>query len=147
MALDTNGEISNGDDKSLEGDGKQELRKELHLMDGIVLIVSTVIGTGVFATPGIILSDTGGDATLALFVWVLAAMLALFDCFIVAELGTLMPHAGGAYEWIRRVRAHESLDLGPLSVPLSLSPSRSFFVSLTPHIHARAFPSQPLYRL
>ena len=42
------------------------------------------------------------DTPLAIVVWVLAALLALFDCFITAELSTLLPHAGGPYEWIRR---------------------------------------------
>ena len=77
------------------------LRRALGRIDGMALIISSIIGSGIFASPGVLLNNVGGDAMLAMIIWVFGALLATCQGFIFAELGTLMPSAGGEYTYMR----------------------------------------------
>lgn len=71
-----------------------KLVRSLTYLDGISLIVGIVMGTGIFATPGVILS-TVQHPGLALVVWILGGILAMFGGLCFSELGTAMPTTGG----------------------------------------------------
>ena len=58
-------------------------------------------GSGIFASPGSVLVHTK-SAGLALVAWVLAGVLALLGCATYAELGTMIPEAGGEYAYLNR---------------------------------------------
>lgn len=77
------------------------LRRALGRIDGMALIISSIIGSGIFAAPGVLLSNIGGDASLAMIIWTFGAVLAACQGFVFAELGTLMPSAGGEYSYMR----------------------------------------------
>ena len=81
--------------------GDITLQRALSRWDGMALIISSMIGSGIFAAPGILLSNVGGDATLAMIVWVFGSILAACMGFVYAELGTLMPSAGGEYTYVK----------------------------------------------
>jgi len=60
-----------------------------------------MVGTGVFTTTGLMLSGLGSPlAVLAL--WALAGLLALGGAAVYAELGAMMPRAGGEYVYLSR---------------------------------------------
>jgi APA family basic amino acid/polyamine antiporter len=61
---------------------------------GIAVTVGGTIGVGILRTPGMVAGELGHRG-LILGVWVLGGIYALFGTLAVAELGTLLPRAGG----------------------------------------------------
>jgi len=65
-----------------------------------MLVVSSVIGVGIFLTPGAI-ADVLPAPGLILAAWVVGGMLSLAGALANAELGAMYPHAGGDYVYLR----------------------------------------------
>ncbi len=78
-----------------------KLSPKLHLLDATALVVSNVIGVGIFTTPAIIAS-TVGDPWAILALWTVGGLLALAGAVTYAELGKLCPEAGGEYVYLSR---------------------------------------------
>jgi APA family basic amino acid/polyamine antiporter len=77
-----------------------ELRRELGLFSAALLVVGGIIGSGIFFTP----AETARalpTAGLVFLVWSLGGVVALAGALTYAELGAMMPDAGGAYVYIR----------------------------------------------
>jgi len=78
-----------------------------HLVRGLslpattALVVGTVIGTGVFIKTAIMAQDTG-SAAMVLVAWVAAGVLSMCGALTYAELGAMLPHAGGEYVYLRQ---------------------------------------------
>jgi len=51
------------------------LRRTLGFTDLVMLTVGTVIGSGIFLVPSVVLRSTGGQTGTAMLVWVVAGML------------------------------------------------------------------------
>lgn len=64
------------------------------------LVVGTVIGTGVFIKTAIMAQDTG-SAAMVMLAWVAAGVLSMCGALTYAELGAMLPHAGGEYVYLR----------------------------------------------
>lgn len=79
---------------------KNQLVRGLTLTDTTALVVGTVIGTGVFlkAAP---MAQGVGSPSLVLLAWVAAGLLSLAGALTYAELGAMMPEAGGEYVYLR----------------------------------------------
>src|SRR5262249_50426278 len=79
---------------------KNQLIRGLTLTDTTALVIGTVIGTGVFlkAAP---MAQGVGTPTLVLVAWVAAGLLTLAGALTYAELGAMLPHAGGEYVYLR----------------------------------------------
>src|ERR1700690_2674470 len=60
-----------------------------------------MIGTGVFTTTGFMLASLRSPL-LVLGVWVASGVLALAGAAVYAELGAMMPRAGGEYVYLSR---------------------------------------------
>jgi basic amino acid/polyamine antiporter, APA family len=70
------------------------------MLDGAALVVSTVIGAGIFTVPSIVASLTGsGSGFIA--VWVIGGVLAIAGALSYAELASRFPDAGGEYVYLR----------------------------------------------
>ena len=80
---------------------RTELVRGLTLVDTTALVVGTVIGTGVFIKSAIMAQDAGSPL-LVLAAWVAAGLLSLAGALSYAELGAMLPHAGGEYVYLRR---------------------------------------------
>lgn len=78
-----------------------EPARPLTLAHATALVVASMVGTGVFTTTGFMLVDLRSPL-LALGVWVLAGLLALAGAAVYAELGAMMPRAGGEYVYLSR---------------------------------------------
>lgn len=59
-----------------------------------ILTVSRVLGSGIFATPGIILAAVGSPG-LALLLWLLGALVAYCGLAVSLEYGCMLPRSGG----------------------------------------------------
>ncbi|MGI8618765.1 MAG: amino acid permease [Gemmatimonadaceae bacterium] len=77
------------------------LSRTLGLRDLVLIVVGTVIGSGIFLVPSMVLRQTGGDARVALLVWMVAGVLSLLGALTYAEMGAAKPDAGGLYVYIR----------------------------------------------
>jgi amino acid transporter len=77
------------------------LRRVLGLRDLVLLILGTVIGSGIFLVPGVVLKDVGNSLPLALSVWLLGGVLSLLGALTYGELSATKPEAGGLYVYIR----------------------------------------------
>lgn len=77
------------------------LRRVLGLRDLVLLILGTVIGSGIFLVPGVVLKDVGNSLPLALSVWLLGGVLSLLGALTYSELSATKPEAGGLYVYIR----------------------------------------------
>ena len=77
------------------------LERTLGLRDLILLIIGTVIGSGIFIVPGAVLRQTNGRITLAMLVWLAGGVLSLLGALTYGELSALNPKAGGLYVFIR----------------------------------------------
>jgi basic amino acid/polyamine antiporter, APA family len=78
-----------------------ELVRTLRLRDLFLLFIGSVIGSGIFRTPGPILRQVGGSVGLALLVWIVGGVLSLLGALTYAELAARNPEAGGLYCYIR----------------------------------------------
>ena len=64
------------------------------------LLVSNILGGGVFTTTGLMARDLG-DPILILFLWSLGGLFAIGGAMVYGELGSRLPHAGGDYVYLR----------------------------------------------
>src|SRR5437868_11476956 len=78
-----------------------ELVRTLRRRDLFLLFIGSVIGSGIFRTPGPILRQVGGSVGLSLLVWVAGGVLSLLGALTYAELAAANPEAGGLYCYIR----------------------------------------------
>jgi len=78
-----------------------ELVRTLRLRDLFLLFIGSVIGSGIFRTPGPILRQVGGSVGIALLVWIVGGVLSLLGALTYAELAASNPEAGGIYCYIR----------------------------------------------
>src|ERR1700753_2092331 len=65
--------------------------------DCVLLTIGSVVGTGIFLTPGD-MAKVLPHGGLMLLVWVAGGLLALAGALTFAELGVLFPHAGRLYQ-------------------------------------------------
>lgn len=65
-----------------------------------MLVVGTVIGSGIWLTPSNVLREVGSPA-VAFAVWIAGGVLTLAGALVYAELGASLPHAGGQYVFLR----------------------------------------------
>jgi APA family basic amino acid/polyamine antiporter len=77
------------------------LLRTLRFRDLLLLFVGSVIGSGIFRTPGPLLRQVDGSVSLALLVWTVGGVLSLLGALTYAELAASNPEAGGLYCYIR----------------------------------------------
>jgi APA family basic amino acid/polyamine antiporter len=77
------------------------LVRQLGLFSATALVVSNMIGTGIFTTSGFLAGDLG-DPVLFLLIWVVGAVAALAGSFCFSELGVNFPASGGEYVYLTR---------------------------------------------
>jgi len=64
------------------------------------VLVSNIIGGGIFTTTGIMARELG-DPLVILLLWFVGALFAVGGAMIYGELGSRLPHAGGDYVYLR----------------------------------------------
>ncbi len=78
-----------------------ELKRTLGTYDLTLLVVGSVIGSGVFIVPSVVLRQSGGHVPTALFAWLVGGVLSLIGALSYAELSSMDRSAGGLYAYIR----------------------------------------------
>jgi len=78
-----------------------QLRQSFRVRDGVALIVSNVIGVGIFTTPAII-AKLVPEPSAMLALWIAGGCLALAGAMSYAQLGRMWPSAGGEYIYLSK---------------------------------------------
>jgi APA family basic amino acid/polyamine antiporter len=76
------------------------LRRVLTVTSSAALVVSNMVGTGIFTTTGFLAGDLGRPL-LVIGIWVVGGIIALGGCLAYAELGMNIPKAGGEYAYLK----------------------------------------------
>ena len=76
--------------------------RRLGVATATLLVVASMVGTGVFTTTGYLVRDIG-SLPAVLFAWLLGGVLALFGALAYGELVAALPHNGGEYQLLSRI--------------------------------------------
>src|SRR5712692_11499697 len=74
--------------------------RAIGLFDGTMIVVGSMIGSGIFIVAAAIARQTGSPAGL-LLTWILTGLLTISAALSYGELAALFPHAGGQYVYLR----------------------------------------------
>jgi APA family basic amino acid/polyamine antiporter len=80
---------------------QRKLLRILGVGFGIAVILGGTVAAGILHNPGTVAGYLG-NPWLILAVWLLGGIYALLGALVVAELGTMLPQAGGFYVYTRR---------------------------------------------
>ena len=78
---------------------KPQLAATLGLFDATMIVMGGVIGSGIFLNPAVVARHLHSPV-LILGAWLAGGVLALMGAMIYAELGAILPKAGGSYAYL-----------------------------------------------
>ena len=81
--------------------GKSGLLRQLGLVSATALVVSNMVGTGIFTGTGYLAKDLGSP-NLILLIWVVGGICAFLGAICYSELGINFPSSGGEYVYLTR---------------------------------------------
>src|SRR5215510_15203545 len=74
--------------------------RAIGLFDGTMIVVGSMIGSGIFIVAAEISRETGSAGGL-LLTWIVTGLLTISAALSYGELAALFPHAGGQYVYLR----------------------------------------------
>ncbi|MET3112638.1 APA family basic amino acid/polyamine antiporter [Pedobacter sp. CG_S7] len=78
----------------------QSFKRELGLLDGTMLVVGSMIGSGIFIVSADIARQVGAAGWLIL-VWVITGLITVIAAVSYGELSAMFPKAGGQYVYLK----------------------------------------------
>lgn len=92
-------EKGNQDEDKKNDSSKVEMKKSLNLLHCVAIMVAVTGHSSVFISPSNIFSATGSVGG-SLIVWLVGGLINMMLALCFAELGTMLPHAGGPYAYV-----------------------------------------------
>src|SRR2546423_10670299 len=83
-----------------KGDQEGKLVRGLSLVDATMIVIGSMIGSGIFITSAEPAKTIGSPGWL-LAAWALAGVLTITGALCCAELAAMLPRAGGQYVFLR----------------------------------------------
>ncbi len=77
-----------------------EYKQGLGLKESVAIVISRIIGSGIFRTPAPIMALVGCTSLFGL-VWVIGGIITIFGAVIYAELTAMLPKSGGPYVFLK----------------------------------------------
>lgn len=78
----------------------REFKRELGLLDSTMIVIGSMIGSGIFIVSADI-ARTVGSAGYLLLVWLITGVVTVIAALSYGELASMMPRAGGQYVYLR----------------------------------------------
>jgi APA family basic amino acid/polyamine antiporter len=78
----------------------REFKHGLSLLDSTMIVIGSMIGSGIFIVSADI-ARTVGSPGLLLLVWLITGLITVLGALSYGELAGMMPHAGGQYVYLR----------------------------------------------
>ena len=82
-----------------QASSKGQLRKEFGFLGLLAFLFGSIVGSGIFVSPALILHNVANGG-IVLLVWIVAAIIALFGGLCYAELGCFVRNAGGEFSFV-----------------------------------------------
>ncbi|GER68137.1 hypothetical protein BpJC4_26080 [Weizmannia acidilactici] len=81
---------------------KPQLKKTIGFFVATSIVIGSLIESGIFMKPGIILSSAGNSA-MAMLAWVIGGVITLAGGLTIAEVSVKIPRTGGLYAYLETV--------------------------------------------
>lgn len=78
----------------------QQFKRELGLLDSTMIVIGSMIGSGIFIVSADVTRNLGSPGYL-LLAWVITGIITLISALSYGELAGMMPNAGGQYVYLR----------------------------------------------
>lgn len=84
----------------MENQDKEHFKRELGLLDGTMLVVGSMIGSGIFIVSSDMMRQVGSAGWLTL-IWILSGFITVIAAVSYGELSAMFPKAGGQYVYLK----------------------------------------------
>ena len=84
----------------MENNEDENFKRELGLLDGTMLVVGSMIGSGIFIVSSDMVRQVGSAGWL-LLIWILTGLITVIAAVSYGELSAMFPKAGGQYVYLK----------------------------------------------